>query len=190
MAYLVVVALRSRCAQPPYTSSPAVIECWGVFPGAVSVHSISTFPSRFQCFEEKPQAEHGQVTHRRRTVRFAGCNDQNAGHVVRAISVFGSGLAIEGMFERAASVGHGDEVAEVRLRDVPRRGHTNASRSARRPSAKCRYSPATTDQPRLGASRDASAAILAASSGLVSTLLKRARHCIGVIVVDDKSGTT
>ena len=54
--------------------------------------------------------------------------------------------------------------------------------------AKSRYSPATTGHPRLGASRDASAAILAASSGLVRTLLSAQRHCIRVIVVDDEPG--
>jgi hypothetical protein len=110
------------------------------------------------------------VTYRRRGAWFPGSNHQHAGHVVGAIPMLWSWLAIQGMFESASTVGHGDEMSEVRFGNVPSRGHTNAS-SAKRQSAKSTYSPATTDQPRVGARRDASAAMLAANSGRVSTLL-------------------
>ena len=107
---------------------------------------------------------------RRCTALFPGGNHEHPSHVVTAIAVLGPGLGKEGVLEGAALVGHVDEVAEVRLGSLRWRVHTNASRSARRRSASRRYWPATTDHPRLGARRDASAAILAASSGLVRTL--------------------
>ena len=47
--------------------------------------------------------------------RFPSGDDEDTGHVIAAIAMFGSGLRKEGMLESATLVGHGDQVAEVRL---------------------------------------------------------------------------
>src|ERR1700733_5274481 len=171
VAYLVVVAARCCSAQSPDTPSPAIIHRSEVFPHSASVHSISALALRVQGGMKEPHAQHREIMRLRRIALFSRRDDEHAGHVVAAVAVLRSGLVEEGVFEGPVRIRHGDEVAEVRLRSLQRWVHTSDSCSERRRSARCTYSPATTDQPRRGARREASAAMLAASSGLVRTLL-------------------
>ena len=120
---------------------------------------------------QEPQADRGQVVDGIVCVLFSRGDDQDTGHVVGAVAVFVPGLAESGVFECAPSIGHAKQVVEVGLRC--RVGHhTNAGRSARSRLPKVRNWRATTGHPRLGAKRDASAAMPAASPGLRSTRRK------------------
>src|ERR1700734_1071622 len=112
------------------------------------------------------------MAHCRVWLTLSGRNDKHACHVVGAEAVLGPGLAEESMLESSTRIGQGHEVGEVRLRSLQRGPHTSDNCSAMSRSASRRYSPAMFDHPRLGARRDASAAMCAASSGLERTLLR------------------
>ncbi len=114
-------------------------------------------------------AQERQVVERRGALRFAGGDDQHAGHVVGAVAVLAAsarGRAHARRWHARRSCGGGGEnrAREHAVRLIPVRA---VLRGDDRPG--CRYSPATTDHPRLGAMRHASAAMAAASSGLVRT---------------------
>src|SRR5207248_7074967 len=103
--------------------------------------------------------------HCRYRVRLTGRDDQDAGHVISAVTVLWPVRSQLSVLECSPVVRHLKEVIELGNR---RADHTSASCSASNPAANSTYAPATTGQPMLGARRAASAAIRAVRSSSVS----------------------
>ena len=164
-----------------------------------SAGGSSQAPTRFIRFRHRPCESNAsrrnlklsiaRLRHRRCTASFPGGNAEHSGHVVGAVAVLGPGLAEEGVLERAAFVGHGEEVAEVRLESLGRHAHTSASRSV---SEAIRHVQVLTRHHRPAETRCEPRCFgghLGGELGPGEDPPEGARHCIGVVVVDHQSGT-
>ena len=121
-------------------------------------------PVAFCDVGQEPERGTGEFTHRLTVVRLPDGHDQQTGHVVDAVSVFTSRHVVVRVFEHPDVVGHRQHVPERR------QGHeATAHFAATRASPSRAYRRATADHDSSGASRRASAAIDAASRGLVRT---------------------
>ena len=153
-------------SESPDASPPTVLQGRLVGPTASAVHPVAAGAGEGLRLVQEPQGNTGETVQCALRVGLSGGDNEDPGHVVGAVAVFGPGLGETGVLEGAATVCHSQQMVESR---VGRHGHTSAGGSARSRCARTRYALATTDQAIVGASRRASAAMEPARRGSVST---------------------
>ena len=113
----------------------AILERVSVGPVAAGVHAVAVLAVEILRIGQEAEAALDEVLDSAIWVRLAGCDDEDACHVVGAVAVLAPRFGELGVLEGSVLVGEVEQVLEARLW---RGGHTSAARSRRRRFASCR----------------------------------------------------